>query len=165
VQVDAAHEVATTAEHYSWSLILSSGAGGLGVCRDAEIGYVDSLTPSEASRPVGRWEFDGWATRRPPVYPTRGFYSAPLRPPGFAFHWEGRPGTVLRDVIMPYWAIVVPTAVPLLLLARRVRRKRLRSQRVRSGQCPRCGYDLRATPDRCPECGMPKPAAPGGSAA
>jgi hypothetical protein len=58
-------------------------------------------------------------------------------------------GDVTMDVV-PLWALVLAAAVaPALGLRRRL----LRRARGRTGLCPVCGYDLRATPDRCPECG------------
>src|SRR5687768_8365562 len=49
----------------------------------------------------------------------------------------------------PYWsAVLLASAAPVLRLVSARRRRR-----PRTGLCPRCGYDLRATPGRCPECG------------
>lgn len=46
------------------------------------------------------------------------------------------------------WPLVLSTSLlPAVWLTRLLR------SRGRAGQCPNCGYDLRATPERCPECG------------
>jgi hypothetical protein len=47
---------------------------------------------------------------------------------------------------------VSSTILPLIWLFDRHKAQHAR-RRIESGQCPRCGYNLRATPDRCPECG------------
>ena len=51
---------------------------------------------------------------------------------------------------IPCWFVLLLSAIAPTMWLRRHRRRRARA---RSGQCPVCGYDLRATPDRCPECG------------
>jgi hypothetical protein len=51
-------------------------------------------------------------------------------------------------VIFPYWFIGAISAIlPVIWMVRTIRKPHS------AGVCPKCGYDLRATPDRCPECG------------
>ena len=52
--------------------------------------------------------------------------------------------------VVPHWSLAAAAlALPTYLVWSRRRMHR----RQRLGLCPRCGYDLRATPGRCPECG------------
>jgi len=63
------------------------------------------------------------------------------------------PGTVgaLR-IHLPYTGILCLSMIlPIICLATGILHYRRRQPVV--GRCAKCGYDLRATPDRCPECG------------
>jgi hypothetical protein len=68
------------------------------------------------------------------------------------------PGTVptlptaytIHAIYTPWWLWVGVFAV---LPGRRAIQMARAKRRRRKGRCERCGYDMRATPDRCPECG------------
>jgi len=69
-------------------------------------------------------------------------YPLPDKPPFKQF--------IYFDLLIPYWAILLPLLAPSLIVSWRLARKALRHHQ---GLCPTCGYDLRASPSRCPECG------------
>jgi hypothetical protein len=59
-------------------------------------------------------------------------------------------------VALPCWLLACLSAIfPSIAIWRHRKARR----RARQGLCPRCGYDLRATPERCPECGRLSPGA------
>ena len=57
-------------------------------------------------------------------------------------------------VALPWWYLLLfAFAAPVQRLGRWLWSQRTSERRRRAGRCVRCGYDLRASPERCPECG------------
>jgi hypothetical protein len=60
-------------------------------------------------------------------------------------------------ITLPLWLLAGLAGILPAVRAWRWQVRRARRRRVGAGgvPCPRCGYDVRATPGRCPECGAP----------
>jgi hypothetical protein len=57
-------------------------------------------------------------------------------------------------ILFKAWALVILTTIlPLAWIRRTIRQRRY----AKVGKCRKCGYDLRASPQRCPECGTVPP--------
>jgi len=68
----------------------------------------------------------------------------------FVGYLDGLPGKIVWIGFIRCWLLFALLAVlPSLHVSSTIRSL----GRRRAGHCRRCGYDLRATPDRCPECG------------
>jgi hypothetical protein len=110
-------------------------------CATGRIQFFWELTAGDSpdTTPVG------WAHAARPAVPW-GTDETFWKRRGFSFYWDA----TTRFLTVPAWAVAIPAAVPpTFALVRMLRRW----ARARRRLCPRCGYDLRATPDRCPECG------------
>jgi hypothetical protein len=70
----------------------------------------------------------------------------PLGSGALGFRWDFDPIEDEYGIGIPLWL-----TTPLLLWLSWALWKRRRAAPI--GLCPRCNYDLRATPERCPECG------------
>jgi hypothetical protein len=125
--------------HYMWRL--NTGHGMCVFSWDSVVG------PDHRTPPSWRWRLrtrtasnSGFYDRMPPV----------ARSVLYFYGDDGLNGMWSQHLYIPFRTpfilLAIPSALWLCVFLWRRRRFPL-------GCCSRCGYDLRATPDRCPECG------------
>jgi hypothetical protein len=71
-----------------------------------------------------------------------------------AQHWGTSSSACWYMFFVPVWFACTLLAIAPSVRCVQWRGERKLRTRSSQGQCIRCGYDLRATPDRCPECGF-----------
>jgi hypothetical protein len=130
---------------------------------DAAFGHFSNPAPAGTStarrqylKSIGAWQFLGFAFSRQEMDLTR------QRSDGSA-NGAATPQTVWTVAIPQWFPTGLAAFLPGVWFLRKRRRQRS-ERRAKSGRCPSCGYDLRATPERCPECGAVAGAAAAASA-
>jgi hypothetical protein len=133
----------------TWNISVCSSRGGLAieVLRQSDLGSM-GLFPDDSG-----WHYERGSAE---IYPEHSLelpyaWNSP-HVLGFQFgrYIDSDNGNSQQYVIAPLASIagvlgLLPGVEAWLTIRRRTRRRR--------GQCPGCGYDLRASKDRCPECG------------
>jgi hypothetical protein len=67
-----------------------------------------------------------------------------------SFSYSPEESASVCRLLLPIWVLLIPALF--VVIVRVLRAQRVRNRR-KAGRCERCGYDLRATPERCSECG------------
>ena len=100
------------------------------------------------------------------IFLRKEFWEGCSRQSGFGFthaastRWGGYRTDYYMLTVRPWSAMAALAVMPAMWLNGVRKSRRIKRQ----GLCPRCGYDLRATPQRCPECGAEQEITPAGDA-